>query len=264
MTQSQYSALCAFRTESKNLVARCTCHDEELRALFFEAGKVIQTPVVYNKALDDFDHASDIRLILVGDNPGVTEQQRSVRRYLAGAAGAAARSFFLKNSLGVDFEHQVLVFNKTPFHTHSTSDLQKILTAGSIELRRDFLLSIDQSARSTFALQKALGCPIWVVGYGHLRAGGVFEVYLRDIIEEYFAHFDGGEAFLERVPLYLFQHFSMNCFLKDFRNYSLEAENLGLDALAILKKLGHKHLSEIVKKYREKVLAQNKKATKRL
>lgn len=323
VTSFQYKAFCAFRSEFKKSVFQYLRHSDELRALFSNQNYAIQTPVVYNKALDDFDSTCAIRLILVGDNPGVTEQRQDVQRYLAGAAGKLARSFFSNHKeLGMDFDRQVCVLNKTPFHTHSTSDLKKILTQGSVELQRDFLLSITQSALSTFALQKALGCPIWIVGYSQLKKGGVFEPYIKAIAEEYFGqkklanpsgalhleksfksasepfekkeacegalskdlhpeealHFfskalsccekkesrvsikDGEskkkcalcfeEPFCKKsVPIFLFQHFSMNCFSVDFRRFLQKEGNSILGTLGALEKLGHERLLEVVKKY---------------
>src|SRR5215471_15470666 len=64
----------------------------------------VETPIVYNEALDDVRADSDIRLILVADNPGRREQAAENRRYLVGPSGKIAEKFFRDNpALNIDF-----------------------------------------------------------------------------------------------------------------------------------------------------------------
>ncbi len=63
----------------------------------------VETPIVYNNALDDVTAGDDIRLILVADNPGRREQAAENRRYLVGPSGKIAEKFFRDNPvLGID------------------------------------------------------------------------------------------------------------------------------------------------------------------
>ncbi|MDR2135166.1 MAG: uracil-DNA glycosylase family protein, partial [Treponema sp.] len=54
----------------------------------------VEAALVYNQALDETGPADEIRLILVGDNPGRREQ--AARRYLVGPSGKIAEGFFRK------------------------------------------------------------------------------------------------------------------------------------------------------------------------
>jgi hypothetical protein len=53
----------------------------------------VETPVLYNFALDELTQKDDIRLILVADNPGRREQAAENRRYLVGPSGKIAARF---------------------------------------------------------------------------------------------------------------------------------------------------------------------------
>ena len=57
----------------------------------------VETPIVYNRALDDVTSNDEIRLILVADNPGRREQAAVNRRYLVGPSGKIAEKFFRDN-----------------------------------------------------------------------------------------------------------------------------------------------------------------------
>ena len=47
----------------------------------------MQTPIVYNTALDEITKNDDIKLIVIGDNPGKDEQLLQNQKYLVGQAG---------------------------------------------------------------------------------------------------------------------------------------------------------------------------------
>ena len=59
-----------------------------------DGGYPVETPAVYNAALDDVRRESLIRLILVADNPGRCEQAAENRRYLTTPAGKLTEKFF--------------------------------------------------------------------------------------------------------------------------------------------------------------------------
>ena len=57
-----------------------------------------ETPIVYNRDLDKITQDDEIKLIVIGDNPGKDEQLQKNNRYLVGQAGKLADSFFKKNN----------------------------------------------------------------------------------------------------------------------------------------------------------------------
>lgn len=171
----------------------------------------IETPVVYNRAIDDVGEQDSIRLIIVGDNPGKNEQLAQNSRYLVGQAGKLGAGFFRNYpELGIDFRKDVLILNKTPLHSAKTKQLSSIVRAGGEKATELFERSQKWMARETALLQKTFDCPLWLVGYGELRAKGLFSVYAQELAAQYSN--TGSQA-----SVYLYQHFSMNRFSIDFK-----------------------------------------------
>ena len=84
----------------------------------------LETPIVYNTALDTVTKEDEIKLIVVGDNPGKNEQLEKKRKYLVGQSGKIAESFFARNTeLGINFRKNVIILNKTPVHTAKSKEL---------------------------------------------------------------------------------------------------------------------------------------------
>ncbi|MDR1636614.1 MAG: hypothetical protein LBR93_04680, partial [Treponema sp.] len=70
---------------------------------------LVETPLVYNGALDELGPGDRVRLILVADNPGRREQAAENRRYLVGPSGKIAEGFFRNTpELGIDFRRNVV------------------------------------------------------------------------------------------------------------------------------------------------------------
>jgi len=199
---------------------------------------------VYNTVLDTLRQTDDIRLIVVGDNPGKNEQLTKNRRYLVGQAGKLGDGFFRKNpELGIDFRKHVIILNKSPVHTAKTKQLARLLKDGPAEFAALFDETQRWMARETAALQQALGCPFWLVGYGELREKGLFSVYADELAGAYGTASEqhpAGE--LVSPPVYLFQHFSMNRFSIDLRSRSDPEKSLA-ENLAII---GKAHRKEIL------------------
>ena len=182
-----------------------------------------ETPIVYNHSLDEIRPSDRIKLIIISDNPGKNEQLHRNQRYLVGQAGKVAESFFRRNSeLAVDFRREVIILNKTPVHTAKTKELGYLLKHGGEPFRRLFEETQIRLASQTAALQKAIGCPLWLVGYGELRKKSLFTPYAEELQRQYCGMSD--------PPVFVFQHFSMNCFSIDLKKRSDEhktvAENL--------------------------------------
>ena len=93
-------------------------------------------------------------------------------------------------------------------------------------------------ARETAALQKALDCGLWHVGYGELREKGLFAAYARELGLQYATA--TGKKPADAVRLY--QHFSMNRFTIDLGERGNPYLSLGENLRAI----GLAHRAEIL------------------
>ncbi len=177
--------------------------EDELRVELGYDDYAIETPIVFNEALDDVGAGSNPAWILVADNPGKNEQKAANRRYLVGQAGKLAAGFFDKR-LHMDFRADVLIINKTPIHTPKTAELPKLLKKDPRgELRAVFEESQRFMARLAFRLNDALGLPVWICGKSGLAPGGLFAAWF----DEFRA------AFADRFDAVTVQsHFSMNRF----------------------------------------------------
>lgn len=182
----------------------------------------VQTAIVYNHNIEKIKKDDNIKLVLVGDNPGKKEQEHNRQAYLVGQSGCIAENFFKNNSeLGIDFRENVIILNKSILHTPKTMLLKELIKKDkSIE---DFFIA-DQICQARYAilLQKLFDCPLWIVGYSQLGKKGLFENYSETIKTEYID--------ILNPDVYLYQHFSMNCFINQLKksyNSSLSlSENL--------------------------------------
>ncbi|MCQ2590191.1 MAG: hypothetical protein MJ179_07185 [Treponema sp.] len=183
----------------------------------------IENPVVYNTALDKIKKEDDIRLIVIGDNPGKSEQLNANKAYLVGQAGKIAEGYFRRNpELGVDFRKNAIILNKTPVHSAKTNNLKQMTKEGGkavADLLEETQIWMAQKTASLLcdlinaAESEEQKPELWLVGYSELRNKGLFLQY-RDYLKE--ACLKAGGQTWDRV--YVFQHFSMNCFTKDLAN----------------------------------------------
>ena len=214
----------------------------------------VGTPVVYNQALDGITADSEIKMILVGDNPGRREQEN--RRYLVGPSGKIAEKFFCDNpSLGIDFRKNVLILNKTPIHTPRTTELKTLCALGGKQVEEAVRYSQKAMAKllgefwhtlSASSGNPGRGAPrkgetsppiiVWIIGYSEMKKGGIFEAYTETLKTLCAAN----DAFKENIRF--FRHFSMNQFTIDLKNQAIPGENL------------QKRLERMGKAYRERVL----------
>ena len=252
MTKNQWNAFCEYR---ENLRKKCDSWltlSEELKPLQTEASKKdtpaypLETPVVYNSAYEEINAEDEIKLIVIGDNPGKDGQLKKNRRYLVGQSGKIADGFFKRNpELGIDFRKNVIIMNKTPVHTAKTSHLKYLLKNGSEEIVSLILESQKEMAEMASKLHQSLveekspgekSTQLWLVGYAELKGKGLFLPY-RDVLKN---AYHGKSAWDE---VFVFQHFSMNRFLVDLKDFRKNNGNLSLEES--LKKLGHQHRDEI-------------------
>ena len=243
MTAPQWQAFCDYRDQLKALCASWSAFADELAPLQRQAAEKdtppypLETAVVYNTAYNEITAQDDIRLIVIGDNPGKEEQRAENRRYLVGQSGRVAEGFFRRNpELGIDFRKNVIIMNKTPVHTAKTTHLRFLLANGSAGIRELILQSQIKMASLAAELHQKLGtAELWLVGYAELKGRGIFLPY-RDRLKELYAH---NEESWQRVRVY--QHFSMNCFLIDLKKHRIEGEPLAES----LHRIGSGHRREV-------------------
>jgi hypothetical protein len=183
----------------------------------------VRRALVYNQALDDLESGDEIRLILVGDNPGRREQDCG--RYLVGPSGKIAEGFFCAApELRIDFRRNVLILNKTPVHSPRTLGLRELCRAGGPELAGRIAETQRFMASLLLEFQRALSgsrhpVPVWITGYSEMKRGGLFWPYTEALGELY-----AGDPLREH--LFLYRHFSMNQFTIDLRRQSLPEESV--------------------------------------
>jgi hypothetical protein len=189
----------------------------------------VETPVVYNNALDDVGRDGEIKLILVADNPGRREQAGENRRYLVGPSGKIAEKFFRDNpSLGIDFRKNVIILNKPPVHTPRTADLRQLCRSGGAVFEKTLTEALAESqrfmARLLLEFHEALAYggkipPVWITGYSEMGKNGVFAAYTAELKTVY------GKNGLGKT-VFLYRHFSMNQFTIDLKQQTLPGEPL--------------------------------------
>lgn len=250
MTQQQWKAFCAFKKEFQDI---CNFwknkYSEILKPLqkqIANQDKVpeypIENPIVYNTALDEVSQSDEIKLILIGDNPGKNEQLEINKKYLVGLSGKIADNFFKKNTeLQTDFRKNVIILNKTPIHTAKTKELL-FLANQNKEIAELIKTSQIWMAKKTVELQIAVNCKMWLVGYAEVKEKGIFQEYKKTLFEEYQKNEDGKNAYKN---FFVYQHFSMNRFLIDLNEFSSSKETTNKSLETRLNELGTIHKKQI-------------------
>ena len=261
MNDSQWEAFSRFRSDYKE---KCDEWNDKAKKFDFlslqkQASKLdkvpeypIENPVLYSTDLDKFTKESNIKLILIGDNPGKNEQLDINKKYLCGQAGKLACSFFNTNKdLKVNWDSNVLILNKTPLHSAKTKELTSMLSLAKGRQKEELEKMLTESqvwcAQRTVQLHKDLNsfstlpvanCFVWIVGYSELKKKGIFTNYKDEITNFYKAR----ENTSLKNSLLVFQHFSMNRFSIDLKvNY-----NKILSTAENLYQLGFRHRKEIL------------------
>ena len=248
MTAQQWKYFCDFKDEFKNKVEEWNKFLPQLAELQKEAARLaktpeypFETPVVYNRALDDVKQEDEIKLIVIGDNPGKDEQLAKNNRYLVGLSGKIAEGYFRKNpELGVDFRRNVIILNKTPVHSAKTAQLKTIVRLGGEPVAKLIHDSQIWMAEKTAALHAELGTELWLTGYSELKDKKIFCPY-RDALKA--ACEASSSAAWEKV--YVFQHFSMNRFSIDLTDFVKSGKKEKAPLEANIHELGLLHKKEI-------------------
>jgi hypothetical protein len=197
----------------------------------------IETPVVYNSALDDIHISDNIKLLLVADNPGRREQSADMRRYLVGPSGKIADGFFRKtNALGIDFRKNAIILNKTPVHTPRTVELRTLCALGGEKTARLVEDSQRAMAKTLLEFYMAFQAPIWIIGYSEMKKRGVFEPYTKEL------HSLVSRGLIKEGDLFFFRHFSMNQFTIDLN----KQRSSGEDIESALRRIGYAHRDRVL------------------
>ena len=117
MTNFQWECFNKFRNTFKDMVTQWNNQaksliivQEKAMEFFKNVDYELQTPIVYNTALDEITQNDEIKLIVIGDNPGKDEQLTKNQKYLVGQAGKLGNSFFKNHDeLGIDFRKNVII-----------------------------------------------------------------------------------------------------------------------------------------------------------
>lgn len=247
MNTNQWDIFCRFRSDFKQKAQEWSTRVPELAQLQKKAAQLAQTPdypfenaVVYNTDLDKITKDDQIKLIVIGDNPGKDEQLTKNQRYLCGQAGKLADGFFNKHpELGIDFRRNVIILNKTPVHSAKTAQLKTIIKLGGAPAADLIQESQLWMAQQTAELHQQLGdVGLWLVGYSELKDKHFFCAY-RDALKQAYADGSHMNEAWERV--FVFQHFSMNRFTIDLAQH----EKSGLPLNEQLELVGKLHKQEI-------------------
>jgi hypothetical protein len=230
MTETAWAGFCRAREHYRQGLKRFSRRFHGLKKLQQELvdsrsgpAYTVEAALVYNLALDDLDSGADIRLILVGDNPGRREQ--AARRYLVGPSGKIAENFFRgAPGLGIDFRANVLILNKTPVHTPRTAELRELCRRGGPELAGKIAETQRFMASVLAEFHRALSAPglplpVWITGYSEMKKGGIFEPYTEALRE-------GRAAAPLGDSVFLYRHFSMNQFTIDLHRQSAAGESV--------------------------------------
>ncbi len=224
MTTKRYDRFCVLRDSFRERVEAWSSALPELadaqRELARTSGTpayAVETPVVYNAALDGVGRDADIAWIVVADNPGKKEQAAGANRYLIGPSGKAAENFFSRE-LGVDFRSRTVIVNKTPIHTPKTVQL-RALAAGRPRITAVLEESQAFMAALVPELQAALGAPVWIMGISELGRRGIFAPWKAALLQAYSRASPG---LLDGV--YVFNHFSMGSFATELKRRRLPGE----------------------------------------
>jgi len=236
-------------TEWNNQAKSLIVVQNKAKDFFNNVDYELQTPIVYNTALDEITQNDEIKLIVIGDNPGKDEQLTKNQKYLVGQAGKLGNSFFKNHDeLGIDFRKNVIILNKTPIHSAKTNHLKKFASFGGKEIEDLIKETQIWMAQETAKLHQNLlkvsenkDFPqLWLVGYSELKEKGIFTDYKNELKKQYQTSEEAKNAWNN---VFVYQHFSMNRFSIDLKEFSTENKNLDLKTQ--LKTLGKKHKDEI-------------------
>ena len=166
---------------------------ETIQKTLIKSNEEVKNSIVFNKAKTN----SDIKVIIVADNPGYQEQLKS--EYLVGPAGEKVKDFLLKKK-GWKFDDNVVALNKTPIFTPTTKQLTKI----PLNIRRETQKCMAEEIAKLFNTfyENDNKCELWIIGTGELKKG-IFRVF-KETFKENTKYWNN---------VFVFPHFSRSCFM---------------------------------------------------
>lgn len=226
-TEQYNHLITAFQKQIETWTKQYNLKEESLYATYeYE----IKNIFVFNETLLNRD-VENIKYIFVADNPGKKEQAE--KAYLIGTAGKMARNFFAR--LGVNFDENIIVLNKTPIHTRNTHDLKRLNVIHTALLKE----TQQYMAQLTYNLHTLLNCRVYLFGFaGCRRSDGTWlygknKTLFKGQLTPYYY-----EKMLSlyqdrtiRDTLYLYKHISFGNFQKDVNIYQRKSPDTPIPQL---------------------------------
>ncbi len=262
MTENQWNSFLNYKDELKRII----CESKNLpfydELVFLQKELIkknensrkkydLENSLVYNLSYEEIKETDEIKVIVVCDNPGFEEQLSKNQKYLIGQSGRIAESYFKKNpEFEIDFRKNVIITNKIPVHTGKTSDLKDLKKMASAELKK-YIENLQIKMAEITALfhqnlikyseEEKTKPELWLVGYSELKKNGVFELY-----REKFKSFYEKENPEYWDFVFVYQHFSMNRFAINFKEFEKEKKSDDFKGQKeLLDELGHLHRDKI-------------------
>lgn len=197
---------------------------------------------VWNTGLDQYlanpSLLSRVKVLLVGDNPGVEEAKHSIYLAPTGRSGKEARRVL--SAAGFDYDRQVTNLNKSPIHTPKTADLRAFkpehadLISETERFMADCVVTLLRETGAHAMIIGMAGCDPKQPGWPHTGRSGRFPAGY--VLPHYFAelkHAIGDDRTLQQRIL-ITKHFSHGHFGNDLKALGYQP---GDDLLAALGRL---------------------------
>lgn len=258
MNSKQWDYFCSFRESFKQKIEEWQVYSDELEHILNKINDItktpaypIETPIVYNKNLDLIKKDDEIKLIVIGDNPGKNEQMKINNSYLVGQAGKLADNFFKNHpELKIDFRKNVIILNKTPIHTAKTNminyfhkfeekNIVNLLNQTQIWMAKETANLHNELFKNSDESYKP---ELWLVGYSELSSKGIFTTYRKTLLDSYNTSSSDFNFLESWSKVFVYQHFSMNRFAIDLKNFQ-KTHNFQLNDS--LSQLGEFHKNNI-------------------
>ena len=153
------------------------CLKQEIaRTCDIEENKIIHS-IVFNDELNEINQA-DVRLIVVGDNPGMNEQENNT--YLSGSSGRILRNF-IQQKLDLNIAQNVVFLNKTPVFTKATKDLSKLTRFNNLITE-----SQQYMAHLVAQLHSITDSNVYIIGKSNIEGStALFNPFKQSLIQFY-------------------------------------------------------------------------------
>ncbi len=231
MTENQFLDFLNTKKTFKIGIENLNKSNPDLKKLLLEIQEKnygIVNPLVYNKKFDEVTCNYNIKYIWITDNPGVKENQQN--RYGVGSSGNAGKNFMESHGLVENFDHEVLILNKSPIHTRVTAKLAKLREKEPLYSDAQKLM-----AGLCYSLHSIFKCQVWILGTSNLN-----KIFLPFKLE--FQNLYKDSHMMEQV--FLYNHFSQGQFKRVYNIYS--KEHCDLKPVEVCKLIGDKNRKNLL------------------